>query len=324
MIIERLKKEGLKGRGGAAFPTGLKWEAVKNAKADKKYVICNASEGEPGVLKDLFILRKYPEEVIKGINLAMREIGSDSAYIFLNPKYFPKLEKKLKKAIKDLPIVLFKKPHGYICGEESTLLNVIEGKPKMPRLKPPFPTEKGLWDYPTLINNVETFYQAVQVAEGKYKAERFYTLGGKVKKKGIAVLPENFTVRQILEHTGNWPNFDFFVQVGGGMSGEILVSEELDRPAGGAGSIIIYKKNANPMKIMRKWARFFMNESCGQCVPCREGTFRLNEALKRKDFDRELVEDILFVLSEASLCPLGKGAAVPFIGYLNKIYAKKP
>lgn len=322
MIIEQLKKSGLKGRGGAGFPTGLKWEAVKNAEADKKYVICNASEGEPGVLKDFFILREYASEVIKGIDLAVKETGSCQAYIYLNPEYFSKLEKKIKKAIGNFPIVLFKKPRGYICGEESVLLNIIEGQPKMPRLKPPFPTSKGLWGYPTLINNVETFYQAAQIAQGKYCADRFYTLGGKAKKKGVARLSENLSIKQVLEQTGNWPDFDFFIQSGGGMSGEILTSEELDNPATGSGSIIIYKKNTNPMKIMRQWARFFMNESCGQCVPCREGTFRLNEILKKKDFDEEAIKDIVFVLQEASLCALGKSAAVPFTGYLNKIYGK--
>jgi len=322
MIIEQLKNSGLKGRGGANFPTGLKWEAVKSAPAGKKYIICNASEGEPGVEKDYFLLDKYPEEVIKGIDAALKEIENSSAYIYLNPDYFSKLEDKLKKAIGGLPIVLFKKPHGYICGEESTILNIIEGKEARPRLKPPFPTEKGLWSCPTLINNVETFYQVAQIAEGKYQADRFYTLGGQAKNKGVFRLPENLTVKQVLEQANDWPDFDFFVQVGGAMSGEILVSSELDKPVSGAGAVIVYKTSTDPLSIMRQWAGFFMDQSCGQCVPCREGTYRLSEALKKKEFDRALIDDILFVLAETSLCPLGKGAAVPFIGYLNKIYGK--
>lgn len=322
MIIEQLKQSGLKGKGGAGFPTGLKWEAVKNAQAEKKYVICNASEGEPGVLKDYFLLDNYPAKVIKGMEIALKEIGGEQAYIYLNPDYFPALEGKLKAAIGDLPIVLFKKPHGYICGEESTLLNVIEGKETMPRLKPPFPTQAGLWGYPTLINNVETFYQVAKIAEGEYQADRFYTLGGEAKNKGVFALPENLTVKQVLEKTGNWPDFDFFVQAGGGMSGEILTSAELDVPVGGAGSITVYDMATDPLTLMRQWARFFMEQSCGQCVPCREGTYRLNEIFKNDEFDRALVEDILFVLAETSLCPLGRGAAVPFYGYLNKIYGK--
>jgi NADH:ubiquinone oxidoreductase subunit F (NADH-binding) len=322
MIIEQLKNSGLKGRGGANFPTGLKWEAVKNVSAEKKYIICNASEGEPGVEKDYFLLDKYAEEVIKGINIALKEIENSSAYIYLNPDYFPKLENKIKKAIGELPIVLFKKPRGYVCGEESTILNIIEGKEAKPRLKPPFPTEKGLWGYPTLINNVETFYQVARIAEGKYQADRFYTLGGQAKNKGVSSLPENLTIRQVLEQTKNWPDFDFFVQVGGAMSGEVLASSELDKPVSGAGAVIIYKTSEDPLSIMRQWAGFFMDQSCGQCVPCREGTYRLNEELKKKEFDRSLIEDLLFVLAETSLCPLGRGAAVPFIGYLNKIYGK--
>jgi len=322
MIIEQLKSSGLKGRGGASFPTGLKWEAVKNVLAEKKYIICNAAEGEPGVEKDYFLLDKYAEEVIKGINIALKEIENSSAYIYLNPDYFPKLENKIKKAIGELPIVLFKKPRGYVCGEESTILNIIEGKEAKPRLKPPFPTEKGLWGYPTLINNVETFYQVARIAEGKYQADRFYTLGGQAKNKGVSSLPENLTIRQVLEQTKNWPDFDFFVQVGGAMSGEVLASSELDKPVSGAGAVIIYKTSEDSLSIMRQWAGFFMDQSCGQCVPCREGTYRLNEELKKKEFDRSLIEDLLFVLAETSLCPLGRGAAVPFIGYLNKIYGK--
>jgi len=322
MIIDQLKNSGLRGRGGANFPTGLKWEAVRNAPAEKKYIICNASEGEPGVEKDFFILDKYPEEVVKGISIALEEIGNSSAYIYLNPDYFTRLEKKMKEAIGDLPIVLFKKPHGYICGEESTILNIIEGKEARPRLKPPFPTEKGLWGQPTLINNVETFYQVARIAEGTYKADRFYTLGGKSKNKGVFCLPEDLTIKQVLEQTGNQPDFDFFVQIGGEMSGEILVPSELERPVSGAGAVIVYKTSEDPLALMRKWAGFFMDQSCGQCIPCREGTYRLNEALEKKDFDRDLVEDLLFVLAETSLCPLGRGAAVPFIGYLNKIYGK--
>jgi NADH:ubiquinone oxidoreductase subunit F (NADH-binding) len=130
------------------------------------------------------------------------------------------------------------------------------------------------------------------------------------------------TVKQVLEQANDWPDFDFFVQVGGAMSGEILVSSELDKPVSGAGAVIVYKTSTDPLSIMRQWAGFFMDQSCGQCVPCREGTYRLSEALKKKEFDRALIDDILFVLAETSLCPLGKGAAVPFIGYLNKIYGK--
>lgn len=322
MIIEQLKSSGLRGRGGAGFPTGLKWETVKNAQAEKKYVVCNASEGEPGVEKDFFIIDNYPEEVIEGIRIALEEIGSGSAYFYLNPDYFPRLEGKVKKAIGNSPITLFKKPHGYICGEESAMLNIIEGKEARPRLKPPFPTEKGLWDCPTLINNVETFYQVAQISKGKYQSDRFYTLNGEAENKGVFRLPENLTLKQVLEQTGNWPDFDFFIQSGGAMSGEILLPSELDGQAGGAGAIIVHKMTEDPLAVMKGWAGFFADQSCGQCVPCREGTYRLKEALDKKELDGALIEDLLFALAETSLCPLGRGAAVPFSGYLKKIYGK--
>ena len=319
-IITKLKKSNLLGRGGASFPTGLKWEAVKKEKADKKYIICNASEGEPGVFKDKLILENYPKELINGIKIALKTINNSSAYIYLNKKYYPKFKKELEKLIKGLPIVLFEKPDNYICGEETTILNVIEGKRQEPRIKPPYPTQIGLFGYPTLVNNVETFYYVSKIDKNRYKGTRFYSISGDVEREKVYELPENLSIREILKTTNNYPDFDFFVQAGGGACGEILLPKELNQPVKGAGSIIVYsKEKTDPFSLMQKWADFFINGNCDKCVPCREGIYRINEMIKKKKIKKKTIKDIFFVLEDTSFCPLGKMAQVPFKSLINKI-----
>lgn len=323
-IIKKLKDSDLKGRGGGAFPTGLKWEMVKKAKTRKKYIICNASEGEPGVFKDGFILKNYPQEIITGIKIALKTIKNSSAYIYLRHDYYQKFKKDLKKIIGKAPITLYKKSGGYLCGEETTLIESIEGKREEPRAKPPYPPQYGLYGYPTLINNVETFYYVAQVAKDSYQATRFYSLSGDIKNPGVYELPESWSIKQVLEKTNNFPNFDFFVQVGGGASGEILSSKELKPPASGAGAIIIYSlRKTSSFSLMKKWAKFFLEENCGKCVPCREGVYRINQVLKHDRINWSLLMDILFVLDETSFCPLGKNVATPFLSLINKVYKPK-
>ena len=330
-IITKLKKENLLGRGGAEFPTGLKWEMARKAKAKKKYVICNASEGEPGVFKDGFILENYPEKVVKGIEIAMEAIGGKniSAYIYLRKDYYQKFGKKLKKIIGDLPISFFKKPDGYFAGEETSLLNAIEGKTLEPREKPPFPAKKGLFDCPTLINNVETFYCAAKIDENKYKKTRFYSISENdlrsenlnFKNKEVYELPIDWTIEKILKETKNFPKFDFFVQIGGGASGEILPSNELNQKTGGSGAIVIYNfEKTDPFKLMKKWADFFFTGNCNKCVPCREGIYRIREMIEKKKIDEKILKDLFFVLKETSFCPLGETATVPFESLIKKMF----
>lgn len=320
-IIEKLKNSNLKGRSGSGFPTGLKWELVKNEKADKKYIICNASEGEPGNSKDGFILKKYPEILIEGIKIALATIDHSVAYIYLRKDYYQKFKKPLEKLIGKLPITLFKKQGGYLSGEETTILNVIEGKRAEPRIKPPFPTQSGLFGCPTLVNNVETFYQVAKILKGEYKNTKFYSISGDVKHPGVYELSESWDIGQILKETRNWPNFDFFVQAGGGASGEILLSSELNQPIKGIAAIIVYNlKETNPSHLMKTWAEFFLKENCDKCVPCREGVFRISEMLKAGKIDKALLDDLFFVLRETSLCPLGKSVVTPFESLLRKVY----
>ncbi len=308
------------GRGGAGFPTYLKWEAVNKEKADKKYIVCNGSEGEPNVFKDGFILENYPEKLIQGIEIALETIGNSSAYIYLKKDYYKKFKKLLEKLIGNLPITLFEKTGGYIAGEETAVLESIEGRRPEPRIKPPFPTESGLWGYPTLINNIETFYSVAKIADNEYKNTRFYSIGGDVKNKGVYELSENLTIKEILEKTHNYPLFDFFVQKGGGASGEILLSNELDQMVKGVGAIIIFNKAKTDLFVlMETWADFFMKGNCDKCVPCREGLFRIAEMIKKKEIDEKVMEEIFFVLEKTSFCALGRGAVVPFRSLINKL-----
>ena len=319
-IILKLKEKNLLGRGGAAFPVWMKWQMFKDAKADKKYIVCNASEGEPDILKDGFILEKYPKEVINGIKIALEMAGNASAFVYLNKDYYKKFGKKLKKIIGDSPIALFKKTGGYIAGEETTVLSSIEGEIQEPRVRPPFPCEAGLWGYPTLVNNVETFYYVFQISKDNYKNTRFYSLNGDIKNKGVYELPLNLTIKQVLEKTNNLPDFEFFIQAGGGVSGEILLSNELDRNIEGSGGVIIFNRQKTDLfSLMNKWADFLVKGNCDKCVPCREGVYRIKELLKSKKVDKKILEDLFFVLKETSFCPLGRGVVLPFNSLISKL-----
>ena len=353
-IINKIKKANLIGRGGGNFPTGMKWEMVKKAKGDQKYVICNASEGEPGVKKDGYLLENFGERVIDGMKIAIdflcdapitpspsfaKEGSSDDAphpnslprrerargYIFINHQYYKKLGRKLNKIIesnKKYNIELFAKPinSGYIGGEETSILNAIEGKRIEPKLRPPFPTTNGLWNCPTLVNNVETFYNVSLVNNNEFKNNRFYTIGGDCINSGVYELADNLTIEKILRETENYPKFDFFVQVGGDASGEVLNSKQLNKLASGAGSITIYDaQKYKPEEMIRKWTSFFLNESCGQCTPCREGTYRLDEIINSPKIDWELLEELLNNLDETSFCGLGSVVSAPIRSYRENV-----
>jgi len=319
-IILKLKESNLLGRGGAGFPTWLKWDLVKKAKGNKKYVICNTSEGEPCVFKDGYIIKNYSEEMINGIVLAMKAVGAFEAWIYLNKDYYSKHSNNLKKIIGKKKINLFKKTGGYIGGEESALCESIEGNRVEPRLKPPYLAEKGLFGCPTLVNNVETFYYASKIDKGEYNQTRFYSINGDVLNPGVYELEESLTMEEILKKTENYPSFDFFVQSGGGAAGEIFLREELKIPCSGAGSITVYNKlKTDPFKLMEKWIEFFACGNCDKCLPCREGTYRLMEMIKRRKLNEEIMEQILFSLGETSFCALGRGIPVPFRSFLKKV-----
>lgn len=326
-IINKLKKANLVGRGGACFPTYLKWSFVKKAEGDKKYIICNASEGEPGVKKDGYVLEHYPERVIDGIKIAIDFLFTEKAYIYINHKYYKKYKKKLTQLIKDAPIELFQKPigSGYIGGEETSTINVIEGKRTEPRLRPPFPPTQGLWGCPTLVNNVETFYAVSKIAAGEYENKRFYTLSGDCLWTGVYELPETRTVQRVLKETKNYPKFPFFVQVGGDASGEILDEKQLKKGVSGSGSIKVYSmKKYKPKQLIEHWLNFFLDNSCGQCTPCREGVYRLVEIMQSPKPDWQLFAELLDNLHEASFCGLGCAVPIPIRSYIENVLVNMP
>ncbi|MBU2545458.1 hypothetical protein KKC65_03370 [Patescibacteria group bacterium] len=318
-ILSELKKYNLLGRSGSGFPTALKWELVKKAKGEKKYIICNCSEGEPKSFKDKFILENYPEIIIEGIKTALNFIDNSSAFIYLKKDYYTKFSKKLKKLIKGLPVEIVKKRGGYLGGEETVICQALEGKRIEPRIKPPYPVESGLWNSPTLVNNAETFYCIGKIAKKEYQRTRFYTISGDIKNRGVYELPEKYTIKEILKETKNYPDFNFFIQSGGGVMGEILLSKELDKQVQGIGSIVVFNSKTDPFNLMKEWSQFFLAENCDKCTPCREGIYRINEMLNSKKIDREVLNDIFLVLKETSLCPLGSNAYKPFETLIKKI-----
>ncbi len=326
-VLSKIKKAGLAGRGGACFSTAVKWDMAEKVKGERKFVVCNAAEGEPGVKKDGYILEHFPEKVVDGMKIAIDFLGAEKGYIYINKNYYKKYSRNLARLIGDDPIELFIKPadSGYIGGEEGSALNAIEGKRVEPRVRPPFPTTNGLWDCPTLINNVETFYNVSLAASDEYENKRFYTISGDCLHDGVYAFPDDWTIQKILKETKNYPDFSFFAQIGGGASGEILASRQLKRQVSGAGSIAVYSTiKRKPMDLIKKWLEFFINESCGQCVPCREGVYRLLEISKSKDPDWQLFEELLDNLSETASCGLGCVVPIPIKSYVKNVLAKMP
>lgn len=321
-IIKLLRECKLPGRGGGGFPVADKWEMVNTAKGNVKFVVCNGSEGEPGVLKDWHILNNYPELVVRGIEIALEYLQANEGIIYLNEGYYKKLQSKLKKIIGQLPIEVFSKPHiaGYIGGEETTALNTLENKRIEPRFRPPYPPVSGLYSQPTLVNNVETFYDVALIEAGKYEKKRFFTVSGDCLNEGVYEFLEDTTIENVLKNSDNYPEYDFFVQVGGGASGVVLNQEQLDQKVPGSASIRVYSYlKHQPLGLIKYWLKFFKEESCGQCTPCREGTYRLMELVNKKKVDWPMFFEILDNLTESSFCALGSSVPVPIRSFLENV-----
>ena len=316
-IIDKIRKANLRGLGGAGFPTADKWQMVRDSDEARRFLICNLSEGEPGVFKDEYILINHLPELIKGIEICSEIIKPQRKIIFLNDKY-QKYVEKIKRAIGDKKIEIFIDTGRYLCGEETTLLNTIEGKLRQPESKPPFPTESGLFGYPTLINNAETFYRVCQIAEDKYEGKRFYCLSGDITTPKVV---ENLVEATIEEVIGNKKLLDKigFVQYGG-LSGEILPADEFNKNTFNTGAIIIYDKKRKPIEALIASLTFFKDESCGKCTPCREGVYRscqlINSLIDGENlWDRKEILDTMEEIAESlefsSFCPLGRSVANP-------------
>jgi NADH:ubiquinone oxidoreductase subunit F (NADH-binding) len=362
-VIEEIKKAKLCGRGGAGFLTGEKLEMVSKVFDKEKYFICNLDESEPGTYKDRMIVDKNPHMLLEGIIISALSIGAKKAYIYINGNYKKQeeiLETTIEQAKKknflgenilkseyELVIELYSGAGAYVCGEETALINSIEGNRGEPKLRPPYPTEAGLFEKPTVVNNAETISNIAWIIENggnEYKkigssvspGTKLFILSGKVNKPGIVEAPTGITIRELICDYGkgikNGSQF-WFAQIGGAC-GRIVLEGELDEKLDfgkscqcplGSGSILVVERRANIYDLLVSWSEFFRRESCGKCVPCREGTFRLYEIAKRfsdgkiSDRDKEAVKDILWTLKNTTFCPFGKFAATAFSDSVEKL-----
>lgn len=362
-IIEILKKSGLRGRGGGGFPTGLKWEMAAQQKNEQKYIICNADEGDPGAFMDRSILEGDPHAVLEAMAIGGYAIGANEGYIYVRAEY-PLAVDRLKQAIRqareygllgenilgtdfhfDIHIRLG--AGAFVCGEETALMNSIEGKRGMPNPKPPFPTVSGLWKKPSVINNVETFANIAQIIMNgpewfsnigteKSKGTKVFALGGKITNTGLVEVPMGITLREVIYDIGGGiPNGKEFKAVQtGGPSGGCITSEKLDTPIDydslsmlgsmmGSGGMIILDEDSCMVDVARFYLDFVKDESCGKCTPCRIGTKRMLEVLEKitagqaqlEDLDR--LETLAKQIKAASLCGLGQTAPNPVLSTLK-------
>lgn len=361
--LEEVKRSGLRGRGGAGFPTGLKWEFARKATGDKKYIICNADEGDPGAFMDRSVLEGDPHTLIEGMLLGAYAIGADEGYIYCRAEY-PLAIKRLKNAIAqaeeygligdgimgtDFSFNLHIKEGAgaFVCGEETALMASIEGKRGMPTPRPPFPAQHGLWGKPTNINNVETWANVPQIVlrgaewfssigTEKSKGTKVFALTGKVKNTGLIEVPMGITIREIVFELGGGILDDKgfkAVQIGG-PSGGCLTKEHLDLPvdyesltaAGaimGSGGLVVMDEGTCMVDVAKFFLEFTQRESCGKCVPCREGTKQMLLLLEKITAgegtmdDLETLEELAHMVQRMSLCGLGQTAPNPVLTTLR-------
>lgn len=362
-VIQQVLDSGLRGRGGGGFPTGLKWKFAYDQENDEKYVVCNGDEGDPGAFMDRSILEGNPLAVIEGMMIAGYAIGAKNGYFYVRAEY-PVAVKRLRTAIQQAEELGLLGDHilntdfsfrvhirlgagAFVCGEETALLNSIEGKRGMPRPRPPFPAVKGLWDKPTIINNVETLATVpyilregkdafTQYGTEKSKGTKVFALGGKINNVGLVEIPMGTTLRELIYDIGGGiPNGKKFKAIQtGGPSGGCLTEEYLDTPIDfdnlvalgsmmGSGGAIVMDEDNCMVDVAKFYMEFICDESCGKCSPCRIGTKRMLEILTRITEGKGTLQDIdaLEELGQAvktgSLCGLGQTAANPIISTLT-------
>ena len=362
-VIEEITKSGLRGRGGGGFPTGLKWKFTAANRGGKSYVVCNGDEGDPGAFMDRSVMEGDPHKLLEGMAIAGFAIGADEAYIYVRAEY-PLAIKRLRIAIEqaekngylgknimgsdfNFTIHIKEGAGAFVCGEETALIASIEGERGMPRPKPPFPANKGLFGRPTLINNVETLANiSTIILKGadwfssmgteKSKGTKTFALTGEVNNTGLIEVPMGTTLREIVFDIGggirNGKKFKA-VQIGG-PSGGCLTEKHLDIPmdydnliaAGamvGSGGLVVMNEDTCIVEVARFFMNFTQNESCGKCVPCREGTKNMLKILERivrgegKMEDIEVLQELANAVKDGSLCGLGKTAPNPVLSTLK-------
>lgn len=362
-VIAELKASGLRGRGGAGFPTGLKWQFTKNAAGDQKYIICNADEGEPGTFKDRLILEGDPHSIVEAMAIGGYATGATKGYVYIRGEYQQSID-RIQKAINQareygllgqnafgsefsFDIEIVSGAGAYVCGEETALIESIEGNRGVPRFKPPYPANYGLFGKPTTVNNVETLANIVPILQNgadwfraigtpKSPGTKVYTLTGNLVNTGLIEVPMGITLREVIyEIGGGIPDGrQFKMAQTGGTSGGCLAAEHLDLPmdydsliehgsALGSGALLIMDDSHCIVDLTKNFLSFFKHESCGQCTPCREGTtqlYRLVDKISRGEAtegDLDLIHRLSRTMMNASLCALGQTAPVPLLSTLR-------
>lgn len=344
-VVAEIKASGLCGRGGAGFPCGVKWELARREKVKEKYLICNADEGEVGAFKDRFLLQYNPFLLIEGIAIAAYAIGASKSYIYLRAEYHYLLD-TLKKAVdrsrdqgflQNMDIGIIEGAGAYICGEETALMDSIEGKRGEARYRPPFPPTKGLWDKPTIVNNVETlaniphiilngsqWYQ--EIGTEKSKGTKLFSVSGDVTHPGVYELELGTSLKKLVVDICGAENIKM-VQVGGATGG-IIPHSMITTPLAyetvvGSGAVTVFNKNREVLDLVYRTMEFLADESCGKCTPCREGTEAMLEILGRlasgdgRQEDIRAIEDLASTMMLSSLCGLGQTAAIPVLDTLK-------
>ena len=362
-MINQIKVSGLRGRGGAGFPTGMKWELAAQAEGDSKYVLCNADEGDPGAFMDRSVLEADPHAVLEGMIIAAKAVNAHQGYIYCRAEY-PLAVKRVAKAIEqarnygllgtdilgsgfDFDLEVYQGAGAFVCGEETALMTSIEGKRGMPRPRPPFPAQAGLWKKPTVLNNVETLANVPQiilrggqwyagVGTERSKGTKVFALSGKVNNIGLVEVPMGMPLKDIVYGIGGGiPNNKRFKAVQlGGPSGGCIPLEQLDTmtdyeaitEAGaimGSGGMVVMDEDNCMVDIARFFMEFCQEESCGKCTPCREGTKRMLELLAKitqghgKIADISTLEELAGMVKDSSLCGLGQTAPNPVLSTLQ-------
>jgi bidirectional [NiFe] hydrogenase diaphorase subunit len=362
-VVAEVKKSGLRGRGGAGYPTGLKWELVAKQASPVKYVVCNADEGDPGAFMDRSVLEGDPHRVLEGMAIAGYAIGAKQGYIYVRGEYglaIQRLQNAIKQAEREhllgarilennfqFRIDLRIGAGAFVCGEETALIASIEGKRGQPRQRPPYPPASGLWDQPTLINNVETFANVppivtrgsdwfASIGIGSSKGTKVLALAGKIANTGLVEVPMGTPLRTIVYDIGGGipSGGTFKAAQTGGPSGGCIPAEFLDLPVDyesltrigsimGSGGLIVMDNSSCMVDVARFFMEFCMDESCGKCIPCRAGTVQMHDILKRmtrgqsRPGDLPLLEQLSGLLRETSLCGLGQTAPNPVVSTLR-------
>jgi len=363
-IIAEVKTSNLRGRGGAGFPTGMKWSFVPKQCDEPKYIVVNADESEPGTCKDRLLIENDPHSLIEGILIAGLAVGAHRGYVYIRGEYrylIEIMERAIAEAYAkgwlgrningtgfDFELAAHSGAGAYECGEESALLESLEGKRGVPRIRPPFPAVAGLYASPTVLNNVETFCAVgpiilnggqafADLGTPKNGGTRLFCLSGHVNKPGVYELPMGFNLMRMINEVGGgvWKSKKLKAVIPGGSSCPVMKADECDlamdydtlmkaKSMLGSGGVVIMDEDTDMVRAMLRIMKFYQHESCGWCIPCREGTTWLRKMLARIDegigvhTDVDLMYDVAKNMLGRTFCPLGDAAAMPMMSFIEK------